>query len=330
MANAGWSSDMQYPALRLRRLRQSLPMRNLVRETRLSVHDLVQPLFVSPEAASTMPRDLPEARPLTLEALVDEAVTLRALKIPAVLLFGLATHKDPQGSSACEASSILARAIPVLKAAVPELLVMVDLCLCGYTDHGHCGVLDTSEATVDNDATLALLAEQAICLARAGADVIAPSGMMDGMVGAIRKALDTAGYIQTPILSYSVKYHSAFYGPFRDAMKSRPNQGEGDRSSYQMDPANAAEALREAGLDLAEGADMLMVKPAHTYLDIVYRIKQQYPEVPLAAYHVSGECAMLSDLAQIQEVTTAIKRAGADIIITYAAKRLASHWNTRE
>ncbi len=300
----------------------------MVRETRLSREQLVMPLFV---------RDMPEERraiasmpgqsQLSLTALVTEARELYRRGVPAIILFGIPEHKDAQGSEGHSPDGIIARAIAAVKDAVPELLVFADVCLCEYTDHGHCGVL--VDGDVDNDATLPLLAREAITYARAGADVIAPSDMMDGRVGAIRDALDENGFQDRSIVSYAVKYASAFYGPFRAAAESAPQ--EGDRRGYQMDPANVREAFREAALDLEEGADVLMVKPALAYLDVLRALRDRF-DVPLAAYSVSGEYAMVEAAAAaghidrravILETLGSVRRAGADILLTYWAGEVA-------
>ena len=317
----------------MRRLRQNPALRELVRETQLSVRDLILPLFVRHGRNVRQPiSSMPGQAQLTLDLLAAEAREIRDLGIPGVILFGIPEHKNATGSDACSDQGIIPQAVQAIKAEVPELLVMTDVCFCEYTDHGHCGIINerTGRVDVDNDATLEILAQQAVCHAKAGADVIAPSGMMDGMVAAIRQGLDQSGHTHTPILSYAAKYASGFYGPFREAAESTPQFG--DRRSYQMDPANGSQALREVALDLAEGADLLMVKPALSYLDIIFRVKQAHPGVPLAAYNVSGEFAMLKAAAEkgwideqrtTLEVLTSIKRAGADMILTYSAKDVA-------
>ena len=324
-----------YPALRMRRLRSHPRLRDLVRETALDVSDFILPLFVRTGEQIRQPiGSMPGHAQLTLDLLEPELREIQSLGIPAVILFGIPDAKDATGSDALSDDGIIARAVRTVKAATPDLLVITDLCCCEYTDHGHCGIVNdcTGHMDVDNDATLELLAQQAACHARAGADVIAPSGMMDGMVRAIRAGLDGERFEHIPILSYAAKYASGFYGPFREAAESTPQFG--DRRTYQMDPANAAEALREVALDLAEGADMLMVKPALSYLDVICRVKQSHPGVPLAAYNVSGEFAMLKAAAAngwiderrvALEILTSIKRAGADMIITYSAKE-AARW----
>ena len=321
-----------YPETRLRRLRRHPKLRDLIRETTLSPHDFVLPLFVKPDGEPSPIGSMPGQSQWPLARLGEPIQEAAAAGVPAVILFGLPAAKDARGSDALSADGIIARAIGEAKSAA-DVLVMTDLCFCEYTDHGHCGVLTktpTGDVTVDNDATLPLLGEQAVVHAEAGADVIAPSGMMDGMIGAIREALDAGGHPELPILSYAAKYASAYYGPFRDAADSAPQ--EGDRGTYQMDPANGAEAIREVELDLAEGADLLMVKPALAYLDIICRVKQEFPEVPLAAYNVSGEYAMLHAAAErdwidrdrvMLETLLAIKRAGADMILTYHATAAA-------
>jgi porphobilinogen synthase len=272
---------------------------------------------------------MPGHSQLTVDLLAGEVSEIAALGIPAVILFGIPSEKDAVGSDACDESGIVAEAVRAIKAGGSDLLVITDVCFCEFTDHGHCGIVNDRHGVldVDNDATLEILATQAVTHARAGADMLAPSGMMDGMVGAIRGGLDDAGFTNLPILSYAVKYASAFYGPFREAVESAPSFG--DRRTYQMDPANAGEALREAALDVAEGADVLMVKPALAYLDIIRRVKDAHPGVPLAAYNVSGEYAMVKAAAEAGwidergvalESLLAIKRAGADMIVTYFAK----------
>lgn len=328
-----------WPTVRMRRLRHSANLRALVREHRLSVDDLVLPLFIKEGRGIKNPiHSLSGHHQFSIDCLRDEIQQIVDLRIPAVILFGIPLHKDSQGSSALSANGVIPSAISAIKEWAPQLVVMSDLCFCEYTDHGHCGIIashNQGEVIVDNDATLALLAEQAVNHARAGADVIAPSGMMDGMVHAIRQGLDQHGFLHTPILSYAVKYASAFYGPFREAAGSGTPQ-HGGRQTYQMDPANAQNGLREAELDVLEGADMLMVKPAHTYLDMIFRVKQRFPSLPLGAYHVSGEYAMIKAAAAqgwideeraMLEALIAIKRAGADFMITYFAKQAAELLN---
>jgi porphobilinogen synthase len=321
--------------VRLRRLRQHPVLREMVRETEVSVRDLILPLFVRPGSNVRQPiNSMPGHAQLSLDLLAEEAREVGSLGIPAVILFGIPDHKDATGSRACRDDGIIPRAVQAVKKAAPELLVITDVCFCEYTDHGHCGVVTTrtGRPDVDNDATLKLLVDQSLAHARAGADVIAPSGMMDGFVGAIRRGLDEASFEHIPILSYAAKYASGFYGPFREAAESAPQFG--DRASYQMDPANSGQALREVALDVAEGADMLMVKPALSYLDVIHRVKQAHPGVPLAAYNVSGEFAMVKAAAAngwiderrvTLEILTSIKRAGADMILTYSAKD-AARW----
>ncbi|HUT35967.1 MAG TPA: porphobilinogen synthase [Planctomycetota bacterium] len=319
---------MSFPVARPRRLRRTEAIRRLVRETRLAAEQLVLPLFVRPGQGVRKPiASMPGNFQLSVDELVKECREAAALGIPAVLLFGIPSSKDPVGSEAYAPDGIVQRACRAIKAELPDLLVATDVCLCEYTSHGHCGVLKGQE--VDNDATLELLARMALSHAQAGADIVAPSDMMDGRVGAIRSALDAAGLEHVPIMAYSAKYASAFYGPFRDAAESPPQFG--DRRGYQMDPANGDEALREVALDIAEGADIVMVKPALPYLDIIWRVKQRFG-VPVAAYNVSGEFAMVKAAAAngwlderrvATEVLTAIRRAGADILITYHAKDLA-------
>ena len=322
-----------FPQLRLRRLRQHTALRELVRETELTVRDLILPLFVRHGTNTRQPiASMPGQAQLSPDLLADEVREIVDLAIPGVILFGIPAWKDVSGSAALRDDGIVQQAVRKIKEIAPDLLVITDLCFCEYTDHGHCGVVidHGGRSDVDNDETLELLSQQSVSHAKAGADVIAPSGMMDGMVAAIRKGLDAAGHEQTPILSYAAKYASAFYGPFREAAESAPRFG--DRRSYQMDPANAREALREVALDLAEGADLVMVKPALSYLDVICRVKQAHPEVPLCAYNVSGEYSMMKAAAAngwldeqrtTLEILTSIKRAGADMIITYSAKDVA-------
>jgi len=315
---------------RFRRLRRTEALRRLVRETRLSPEEFVYPLFVvhGSSVRNAIP-SMPGQHQLSLDQLPAEAAELRALGIPAVLLFGIPSTKDEQGSGAYAADGIVQQAVRALKQADPDLLVITDVCLCEYTSHGHCGVVKDGE--VDNDATLPLLTRTALSQAQAGADMVAPSAMMDGQVAAIRQALDEGGSPHTPIMAYAAKYASAFYGPFREAAESAPQFG--DRRGYQMDPPNAREALREIEADIAEGADIVMVKPALAYLDVLARARERF-DLPLAAYNVSGEYAMIKAAAAngwlderrvTLEVLTAIKRAGADIIITYHAKE-AARW----
>jgi porphobilinogen synthase len=320
-----------FPQTRLRRLRRTPVLRDLVRETRLDPADFVLPLYVEDglEGRTPLPT-MPGVDRLSISAAVQEAGEAVALGIPAVVLFGIPGHKDEEGSGAWDDEGIVQLATRAIKQAHPELLVVADLCLCEYTSHGHCGAL-RSDGAVDNDASLELLSRTAISQARAGADIIAPSDMMDGRVGAIRTALDEDGLSDVPILAYSAKFASAFYGPFRDAVDSAP--AFGDRRGYQMDPANGDEALREVLLDVEEGADMVMVKPALPYLDVVRRVKEA-TRLPLVAFNVSGEYAMvkaaaaagyLDERAVVLESLTSIRRAGADIVITYHAKD-AARW----
>ncbi len=319
---------MSFPATRLRRLRKTPALRRMVRETRLSFDNLVLPLFVCPgEGVAKEVASMPGVFQHSVDKLVETAHEALAEGIRAVLLFGLPEAKDAVGSASWSATGIVQQALRALDREAPGLIKIADVCFCEYTDHGHCGVLEGE--TVDNDATLANLARQAVSLAEAGADIIAPSDMMDGRVGAIRTALDAAGLTEVPILSYAVKFASGFYGPFREAAESAP--AFGDRRSYQMDPANGREALREAALDVEEGADMLMVKPALPYLDILAALRQRF-DLPLAAYHVSGEYAMLKAAGALcwidydrvlMESLVSIRRAGADLIITYAARDAA-------
>ncbi len=318
---------MVFPIHRPRRLRRSEIIRRMVRESSLSRNDLIYPLFVCPgngikEEIASMPGNYH----FSVDLITSECSEISDMGIPAVILFGITNVKDDKGSEAYSSSGIVQRAVEAIKNTVPELCIITDVCLCAYTSHGHCGVLKDSE--VDNDSTLDLLARQAVSHARAGVDMVAPSDMMDGRVAAIRGALDTAGFSHTVIMSYAAKYASAYYGPFREAVDSAPRIG--DRRSYQMDPPNALEALREVGEDIAEGADIVMVKPALAYLDVVYRVKERF-NIPLAAYNVSGEYAMilagcergyLDKECIVRETLLAIKRAGADLIITYFAKEV--------
>ena len=314
--------------IRPRRLRRTRVLRDMVSETSLSPKDFIYPLFVKPGKGLKDPiPSMPGQCQFTVDTLVQEAKEAWGLGIPAVILFGIPDTKDPIGSRSWAPDGIVQQAVAALKDSNPDMIVITDVCMCEYTDHGHCGVI--KDGDVDNDATLELLAKQAVSHARAGADLVAPSDMMDGRVGAIRQALDEEGFNNTGILSYAVKYASAFYGPFREAADSAPQFG--DRSSYQMDPANALEAIKEAELDLEEGADMIMVKPAMAYLDIV-RAVREICLVPVAAYNVSGEYAMVKAAEEkgwidgkrvMMEVLTGIKRAGADLILTYFAKDAA-------
>jgi len=323
---------MPFPITRLRRLRGTETIRKLVRETHLSIDDFVYPMFVIYGKGIRNPiHSMPEVYQLSIDNLVKEVQEVSDLGIPGILLFGIPETKDAVGSSAYDPHGILQEAVRAVKDACPELLVITDVCLCEYTDHGHCGpiVLDNQNATVANDATLELIARTALSHAQAGADMVAPSGMMDGQVKAIRTELDANGFDHIPIMAYSAKYASFFYGPFRDAAESAPQFG--DRRGYQMDIANSDEALREVRLDIEEGADIVMVKPALSYLDIIRRVKGEFG-YPLAAYNVSGEYSMVKAAAEkgwidekriALEMLTSIKRAGADIILTYFAKDFA-------
>ena len=320
---------------RPRRLRRTAALRDLVRETTLEPSDFVHPIVVVPgDGIRNAISSMPGVEQLSVDRLPGEARELAALGVKAVLLFGIPSAKDPHGSESVAEDGVVQQAVRALKDAGPELVVATDVCMCEYTDHGHCGLLD-SEGEVLNDETLEVLARIAISHGEAGADVVAPSGMIDGMVGAIRSALDGEGLHGVAILSYAVKYASAFYGPFRDAADGAP--AFGDRRSHQMDPANAREALREAALDVDEGADALMVKPALGYLDVVRSVRERFPELPLAAYNVSGEYAMvkaavangwLDERAVVLEVLTGIRRAGADLVVTYHAKAAATWLQT--
>ncbi|MFL5816353.1 MAG: porphobilinogen synthase [Conexibacter sp.] len=322
---------MPFPATRLRRLRRTGAMRGLVRETRLDASDFILPLFVTHGEDRREPiAAMPGVERLTIEHVVAEAAEAAALNIPAVMLFGIPADKDAEGSGAWDDEGVVQLAIRAIKEQLPDLLVIPDLCLCEYTSHGHCGIL-RDDGHVDNDGTLGLLARTAVSHARAGADLIAPSDMMDGRVGAIRAALDEEGFDDLPILAYSAKFASAFYGPFREAADSTP--ASGDRRGYQMDPANGDEALREVLQDVDEGADLVMVKPALPYLDVIQRVKDA-TRMPVVAYNVSGEYAMvkaaaaagyLDERATVLEALTSIRRAGADAVITYHAKD-AARW----
>jgi len=314
--------------IRPRRLRRTPVIRDMVRETTISVRDLIYPLFVKSGKNIKDPiASLPGQFHFSVDTITQEVNEIWELGIPAVILFGIPDRKDSVGSRAYADDGVVQSAISAIKKEVPEIVVITDVCLCEYTDHGHCGIIKNGQ--VDNDATIEVLALEAVSHARAGADIVAPSDMMDGRVAAIREALDGAGFKDTGILSYAVKYASAFYGPFREAADSAPQYG--DRKGYQMDPANAIEALKEASLDIDEGADMIMVKPALPYLDIITRVREQCL-LPLAAYNVSGEYAMVKAAGQkgwidaasvMMEMLTSIKRAGADLILTYFAKEAA-------
>jgi porphobilinogen synthase len=322
---------MAFPATRLRRLRRTDSLRGLVRETELSPAHLIQPAFVvAGEGIREEVSSMPGIKRFSISNLVEEAGEITAAGVGALMLFGVPAAKDDAGSGAYDDEGIVQMAVRALKEAHPDLVVMTDVCLCEYTSHGHCGVIRDGEDEVDNDLTVELLSKTAISHAEAGADAVAPSDMMDGRIGLIRYQLDEEGHSGVPIVAYSAKYASAFYGPFRDAASSTP--AFGDRRGYQMDPANALEAVREAELDLEEGADMLMVKPALPYLDVVRRVKEA-TGAPVAAYHVSGEYSMLKaaaangwidERAAVVETLTSIRRAGADAILTYYAKEAAA------
>lgn len=319
---------MNIPYYRPRRLRRNENIRRMVRETTLSVNDFIYPLFVTEgKQVKNAITSMPGNYQLSIDLLIKEVKDVHALGIPAIILFGIPAKKDAIGSDAISDDGIIQRAVRAIKDAVPDIYVITDVCFCEYTDHGHCGPI--KDGDVENDATLELLGKQALTHARAGADMVAPSGMMDGMVGAIREALDENNFTQMPIMSYAAKYASAFYGPFRDAAESAPQFG--DRRGYQMDPANAREALYEVELDISEGADIIMVKPAMPYLDIIRQVYDQI-NLPIAAYNVSGEFAMVKAAAQMGwideqrvalEMLTSIKRAGASLILTYFAKDAA-------
>jgi porphobilinogen synthase len=323
---------------RTRRLRTTPALRAMVRETELNARDFIYPLFVRHGTGRNEIRSMPGIYQLSVEEAVREAESVASLGIPAVLLFGIPAEKDPIGLENFSYDGIVQQAVRAIKHEIPEMVVITDICMCEYTDHGHCGIINTGdypnlpEGYVLNDPTLEILTRVAVSHAEAGADMVAPSGMIDGMIGAIRTALDETGFETTPILSYTVKYASSFYGPFREAAEGAPKFG--DRKTHQMDPANVREALREAALDVNEGADILMVKPALAYLDVIRVVKDAFPELPLAAYNVSGEYAMIKAAAAngwidetkaTLETLTSIKRAGADLIISYHA-RDAARW----
>ena len=324
---------MSFPQTRMRRLRATAALRRMTRETTLSVDDLIMPLFVRPGAGVRNPiSSMPGNYQFSVDTLVEETKELAGLGVPAVILFGIPETKDTLGTGAYIKDAIVCRAIEAIKKANVDICVITDVCLCEYTDHGHCGAVKTTRRgtpDVENDATLGLLVKEALAHARAGADMVAPSDMMDGRVGAIRKGLDDAGFADLPIMAYAAKYASAFYGPFRDAAESPPQFG--DRTSYQMDPANAREAMREIALDIEEGADIVMVKPALPYLDIVRAASDRF-DVPIAAYNVSGEFSMVKAASErgwidekraALETLTSIRRAGAKMILTYWAKDAA-------
>ena len=319
-----------YPTKRLRRLRYNSTLRDMVRETTITKNDLIYPLFVVPGSKINKEvRSMPGVYQMSIDVVVEECKEIEKLGIPAVILFGIPDHKDEVGSGAYDPNGIIQKAVRAIKKETKRLLVITDVCLCEYTSHGHCGVLDGER--ILNDETVDLLVKESISHAEAGADIIAPSDMMDGRVGAIRKALDDEGFTEIPILSYAVKYASGYYGPFRDAAESAP--AFGDRRSHQMDIANANEALREAETDIEEGADIIMVKPAGAYLDIIWRVKEKF-HMPTAAYQVSGEYSLIKAAGKMgwideervmMESLTAIKRAGADMILTYFAKDVVKY-----
>jgi porphobilinogen synthase len=325
----------KFPEYRPRRLRRTATLRRLVRETAVQVDDLILPLFVTHGTGVRNPvGSMPGVSQTSVDELVSDARAAAELGIPAVLLFGIPATKDEYGSSGYDDDGVVQQGVRALKHELPDLIVMTDVCLCEYTSHGHCGILH--DGSVNNDATLELLARQALSHARAGADVIAPSDMMDGRVGTIRRALDSEGFVDVAILAYAAKYASAFYGPFREVAESTPQFG--DRRGYQMDPANAEEALREVRLDIEEGADMVMVKPAQGYLDIIWRVKQD-TGYPVCAYHVSGEYAAIQAAGRLgwldadramAETLSSIRRAGADMIITYWAVEFARRRRNNE
>jgi porphobilinogen synthase len=316
---------MGFPITRLRRLRKKENIRRLIAETKVSVDDLIYPLFVCPgKNIKKEIKSMPDIYQLSIDNIVEECKVVHDLKIPGIILFGIPEKKDALGSDAYSDNGIIQKTIREIKKVVPELIVITDVCLCEYTDHGHCGVIINND--VDNDSTLKLLAKTAVSHAQAGADIIAPSDMMDGRVKIIRNSLDEHGFTNIPIMAYSAKYASAFYGPFREAAESAPKFG--NRKSYQMDFSNSDEAMREISLDIEEGADIIIIKPAIAYLDIIRRAKEEF-KIPIAAYNVSGEYSMIKAASKlgwideekiIPEILTSIKRAGADIIITYFAK----------
>ena len=325
---------MSFPKTRLRRLRYNPILRDLVRETQISVDDLIYPMFVCEgENIRNIISSMPGQYQLSIDNFITECKNIISKGIKSILIFGIVENKDENGEIACQENSIVQKAIKEIRMQNLNLLVIADVCNCEYTKHGHCGTI--IDGDVDNDLTIKTLASQAVSLAKAGADIIAPSDMMDGRVGVIRTALDNSNFEKTPILSYAVKYSSAFYGPFRDAANSSPSFG--DRKTYQMDFANSREAFREIDQDLSEGADMIMVKPALSYLDIIYKLKK-YTNVPVIAYSVSGEYSMIKAASQnnwikemdiVMEITNSIKRAGADIIITYHALDIADRLNNK-
>lgn len=323
---------MQFPEYRPRRLRKNENFRRLIRETQISVNDLIYPLFAVPGKDVKKPiASMPGIFQMSVENIIGEAKKARDLGIPGILLFGIPASKNEQATGAFAKDGIIQQAVRRIKKEVPDILVITDVCLCEYTSHGHCGMIE--KGVVDNDTTLEVLAETAVSHARAGADMVAPSAMMDGQIAAIREGLDEQNFENVPVMAYSAKYASCFYGPFREAAQSTPQFG--DRRDYQMDPANGDEAIREITLDVSEGADIIMVKPALAYLDIICRAKQEF-DLPLAAYNVSGEYSLIKAAAQMGwldeekamlESLTAIKRAGADIIITYWARAAAKVLN---
>lgn len=320
---------MAYPIQRMRRLRANETLRSMVRETLLSADDFIYPLFISAGQDKAVPiQAMPGVFQLSVDRLDKEIKEIKSLGIPAVLLFGIPEHKDPHGSGAYDPDGVVQQGIKRIKDIYPELMVITDVCLCEYTSHGHCGVINTDQ-TVDNDQTLDLLAREALTHVQAGCDMVAPSDMMDGRIGFVRSCLDQNGFANIPIMSYAAKFASSFYGPFREAAECAPQFG--DRRSYQMDPANFREAMREVEMDIQEGADIVMVKPALAYMDVIKEVKNRFG-MPTAAYNVSGEYSMvkaaaaqgwINEEAVMLEILTAIKRAGADLIITYAAKEMA-------
>ncbi len=329
-----FNNSTSFPVTRMRRLRYLPAVRSLMQEVEVSVSKLILPLFVCSGTKVRKPIiSLPGHAQISVDQLGEELLEIKKLGIGGVMLFGIPDKKDAKGCDSLSSDGIIQKSLREAKKVAPEVLLITDVCFCEYTDHGHCGVLSetTGQSDVDNDATLELLARQAVSHAESGADMVAPSGMIDGMVGAIREGLDRAGYQHLPIMSYAAKYASSFYGPFRDAVESTPNSG--DRRSHQMDPAvSIGQAVREVALDLSEGADIIMIKPALAYLDVIAHIKDRFPGVPLAAYNVSGEYSMvqaaakqgwIDDQTVTMEMLVAMHRAGANLIVTYAAKNVA-------
>ena len=327
-----------FPNVRLRRLRQHSVIRDLIRETELNLDDLIHAIFIKGEEGEKNPiSSMPGHYQIPLSKLDEEIREITALGIKSLMIFGVPNFKDGIGSDSFSEDGIMQKAIRQIRKLAPDLLIISDICLCQYTDHGHCGVMDDHGGCIDlnNDKTLEILVRQSISHVKAGANMLAPSGMVDGLITTLRRGLDGAGFNHIPIMGHTAKYASAMYGPFRQATEGAPKFG--DRSTYQMDPANGREALREAEMDVREGADILLIKPAHTYLDVIYRVKQAYPQIPLCAYHPSAEFSMIKAAAEkgwiherkvVFEVLTSIKRAGADFMVTYYAKDVAG-WMKR-